>query len=665
MLILQIKFFFYMMNMPTGIKPGSLKIHSYSDHEKAASKHKRDANRHQRSAARGRAREVALRQQNSHQVAFDDDGEPTDLLGKAVLGVLSVMTLPITMRIMFAEKHPIMASVTVLGGCVVGAMAAPFQAADDVGRTAESMVPNVSEATGSEEVEDCAQYSVRSIEGLHQHSKSILKKTGKHHIEENINHGVKMIPGFTVSETSILQENSSIIPAIKMVSAIIDNIDEGSHNHTMHGRELLKHVLGVPVHSLSHEEIDNMCGLTQMFDPVQQANDIAAQFISDIKSLIHDRELTAHMRLKFQEEYLAHFRDQYPKSQWDAFVPGFNSMWMGELTEFTLLIKAMKDIQKGEIGLTCSPEVVHGLTLASHTWMTTVAPLIPEKVALDSLVSLGKSIYYSRAKLCDYLRTAATVAMSVGGERVINEGGFIERDIPDLGRARNVAEIRRNALVFQSRNHKTIYPSIERETAIKNNARQLKSNSETIRNVDRGSQNCQESSRIRARCRREGEDLCLPGAGKLSGDSLGVSGEGARSQANLKFENSLRKYKPIRDKTNTGERAKEKPPWNRNSHTGVEVHLGVKKCSGTECSRVRHQKPADDVLVVEEIEGSKTFYDANDLVAKSLKAEAKRTRHRGSRLWGQRDNSPLLGPFQLHQRKRGDKSQPMFPAKDT
>ena len=116
-----------------------------------ASTHKGSAAKHQRSAARNAKRsEEAHQNQSTRDSSISDDWEPSSWFGNMVVGVLSIAAVPVTVGLQLATNHPFMAAGIILGSSVVGAMAAPIKAADDVRITASRIPPNATEQTTQE-----------------------------------------------------------------------------------------------------------------------------------------------------------------------------------------------------------------------------------------------------------------------------------------------------------------------------------------------------------------------------------------------------------------------------------------------------------------------------------------------------------------------------------
>lgn len=278
--------------------------------------------------------------------------------------------------------------------------------------------------------------------------------------------------------TAVLEEFINqltlVAPAIKVGKAMVSLADKGAGEHTREGHELIKSVLGLAVHDASHQEIYDLCGLPEMLNPVNQGIEMAQMLKDDIKALIQDAHMTEQMQHIFKFEYLRHFRETMPRTQWQAFTRGFNAFWNGGPTENAILVQAIKDVEAGRSLSSWSPTKIHALSLSAHLWATGVAILLPEKIALDSLVALGKAVLHSRATFCDYVRTAASVGMAVMARQhgarqgsanrdgVIQDGamqkGVYEEQLaeqgapdtaarPKLGRIHSVEQIRENARV--------------------------------------------------------------------------------------------------------------------------------------------------------------------------------------------------------------------------
>lgn len=235
---------------------------------------------------------------------------------------------------------------------------------------------------------------------------------------------------------------STIIPAVSVLGHLNEIKDENRMDH------LLQFVLGVPGVHESHHEVSNLCGLSEMFDITTQVKDVLSLFSQDIRQLTQDKELTQPMVEHFQTVFLDIYRQKVPSNLWEGIKLGFNSFWNGGPTESALLLKALEDIEQGRDKISWSPQTIHALTLLSHAWETAINLMLPEKSALDSIITLGQSIKKSRATFCDYVRTAAAVSMAISAH------AFPRNEESNLGRIHSVEQIRKNSYKLNELLHK-------------------------------------------------------------------------------------------------------------------------------------------------------------------------------------------------------------------
>lgn len=285
---------------------------------------------------------------------------------------------------------------------------------------------------------------------------------------------------------------STIIPAVSVLERVGTLNKGNSKNH------LLQFVLGIPSAHESPHELSNLCGLNEMFDITTQAKDVFSLFGQDIQQLIKDNELTQPMTEHFQMEFLDAYKRKLPLNTWEGIKLGFSSFWNGGPTESALLLKALEDIEHGRDKISWSPQTIHALTLLSHAWETTINLMLPEKSALDSIITLGKSIKKSRATFCDYVRTAAAVGAA------ISTHSFHKNDGNSLGRIHSVQQIRRNAYKLNDLLHKhhayRVIPKSELITSdLEVNLKDaLKETGEVL------FENDMENNNVRVRCKRAG-----------------------------------------------------------------------------------------------------------------------------------------------------------------
>ncbi|MGL4826561.1 MAG: DUF4765 family protein [Vibrionaceae bacterium] len=321
-----------------------------------------------------------------------------------------------------------------------------------------------------EHEEDCSQHSPNTFHGLQAHSRCALKKVG-HHVED-LKRGPQAKEVFS---GEVLSELKTLIPALKFGDTIV-KFASSIGNHTEHGQSLLKHVLGFEGKEEAHKEADGVCGLTHILNPAEMANDMLDELLTDISHLVNDRYLTEPMSKLFRKSFLDHYRTNFPKNGWEGFKQGFIANWKGGPIEGALLVTAIDDIANGRTESSLTPSQVHGLMLGSTLWRDVLAFIFPEKGGLDSVFALGKAILESRAHFCDYVQTAANVALAFHASE-----GAAGENVGSKMRINSVKSIRSNALRYQSKHGEKIYSAIKKsESKFKNSLVEIKEDAQHI-----------------------------------------------------------------------------------------------------------------------------------------------------------------------------------------
>lgn len=225
--------------------------------------------------------------------------------------------------------------------------------------------------TINSKINECNQYKpkTKDVYAIRAHSQCLLSLTEQHYPNHHVPYQL------TPKVYHNLRQMSFALPAAHVMEELNKNPIKNQEEHT---HELLRFILGIPSHENSHQDLRHLCGLENMFNLSQQAQDILLLFSEDIKSLIKDKTLTEPMVKVFQTEFLEHYRNKLPANISDGIKLGFESFWKGGPAESALLLKALEDIEQGKQAISWSPQTLHILSLLSHAWEATLSVVLPE-----------------------------------------------------------------------------------------------------------------------------------------------------------------------------------------------------------------------------------------------------------------------------------------------